>query len=560
MTGNIQKKLLIHLAGGVREAMGRQNRDSGRFLTPEGGWAVYLQDPIYPMALLYTREGTRWHRDKSVLDTIVKGGDALREFQDANGRWEFIKPDGSTWGRSYMPWTVYHWLETYALVKDDLDGPRRQSWKEGLQLCYSGIAEEIKEPLAHNISNWHGMSLVRGSQVFERPEWAEIGSRQCLFTASRQHKDGYWPEGDCPTNGYNTIYVHAFGLYYTFTKDKRVLTCLERACRFNSTFTYPDGEPVETIDGRQNYEGNARYYGWPGFSIFPQGRRLVALRAQALASSNPDELFPQVASFIQYGTTGSEAALPWQKATRLVYGRRALIRRDTPWFVAVSGYSTPPDARTALGRMRFLATRSNCLSVWHEAVGLLIGGGNSKRDPFFSTFDVGEKGARRLEPDAVSFRTNSEGDETIRFRYGRYGCLLHLRWKSGNALAFTFELPPSTHKNTIVQAGFTMRLKAGDSLAWQCSNPEGPRGQAELAALSETSIDWGVAKTREKRVVTGQGWSLEMPGESTFVWPVYPFNPYAIDNAAPASEAVAAVAAGFTEHSKRTFLLRIKAK
>lgn len=558
MNDSIKERLLCYLAGGVSGAVKQQDKDSGRFLTSEGGWATYLQDVIYPMALLYTRPGTPWFHRKSLLETIVKGGDALRSFQDAKGRWEFIKPDGSKWGKSYMPWTIYHWLETYVLLSEYLDETRCRSWAKGLKLCYAGIAKELKEPVAHNISNWHGMSLVRGSQVFGKADWTEIGRRQCLFTASSQHKDGYWLEKEGPTNGYNTIYVHALGLYYAFTKDPKILPCLENACRFASTFTYPDGTPVETIDGRQRYQWNARreHFGWPGFSLFPQGRRLVSLEASSFIDHDCEELNTQLASFIHYGTTGREAALPWQKEDRLVYGRKALIRRNGPWFVAVSGYSTPADRRTALGRQRFVNTRSNCLSVWNRATGLLIGGGNSRHDPFFSTFDVGENGGRRLEPDAISFRSNSTG-ETIRFRYGKCACLLRLRWESKSVLEFTFELPPSTRKNATVVAGFTMKLKIGSSLAWRSGGAKGVQGQAKLSARTATEVSWGASRACSKRVIIGEGWSLEMPEESTLLWPVYPYNPYAVDNASPASEAVAAVSVRFTEVGRRTFRLRI---
>ena len=34
------------------------------------------------MALLYTREGTEWFGRKALLNTIVRAGDALREFQE----------------------------------------------------------------------------------------------------------------------------------------------------------------------------------------------------------------------------------------------------------------------------------------------------------------------------------------------------------------------------------------------------------------------------------------------------------------------------------------------
>jgi len=57
--------------------------------------------------------------------------------------------------------------------------------------------------------------------------------------------------------------------------------------------------------------------------------------------------------------------------------------------------------------------------------------------------------------------------------------------------------------------------------------------------------------------ITGAGWSLRVPPGTNFSYPVYPFNPYAIDNAAPPGYAVATVRAVFEEAGIRDFELEI---
>jgi len=47
-----------------------------------------------------------------------------------------------------------------------------------------------------------------------------------------------------------------------------------------------------------------------------------------------------------------------------------------------------------------------------------------------------------------------------------------------------------------------------------------------------------------------------MPRPPTY--PIYPFNPYAINDAAPPELAVASVSSGFSAGRERTFILRVR--
>ena len=128
----MKKAYLSLLAGGVEENLTRFDPDTGRFMTGDG-WAVTSQDIVYPLALLYTMkdEENPYYHDERILDHIVRGADAWRDFQNPDGSVEFIKVDGSTWGPTFMPWSMYHWLECYALVRDVLSPERRARWEEG---------------------------------------------------------------------------------------------------------------------------------------------------------------------------------------------------------------------------------------------------------------------------------------------------------------------------------------------------------------------------------------------------------------------------------------------
>ena len=207
--------VIEHLTKGVPAARGRFRAKTGRFLAANGGWAVTNQNVILPLALLYTADapGNRMRGRKDILKLASRGGDALRDWQDRDGRVVFIKIDGSRWGNYYDPWSMYHWLETFALLRDHLDAKRRRRWRKGLRLAYAGIAEEqARNTRVHNIPTWHVMALVRAGQVFGVPEWVQLGTGKILNAARHQHPDGYWPEGAGPSTSYNRVYVHALGL------------------------------------------------------------------------------------------------------------------------------------------------------------------------------------------------------------------------------------------------------------------------------------------------------------------------------------------------------------
>ena len=545
----MQRRILTYLAKGVAGAEKRFDRKTGRFLADNRGWAVTNQDIIFPLALLYVTPGTRHHASDRILELCLRGGTALRNWQYPDGSFEFVKTDGSRWGPIFMPWSIYHWCEAYALLREHMCVRRRRRWEEGLTLAYEGVARVVARPIGHNIAAWHGMSLVRGGQVFERDDWLETGTRQVLYTAERQHPDGFWPEGDGPTVGYNLVYVHALGLYHAFTGDRAVLPALRRASEFHATFTYPDGSPVETVDGRQRYHASVPTTGWPGFLLFPEGRGLVGLWLERITRGGGG-LAPHLASVCQHFAGELETARARSGDGRVVYRQKALVRRSGPWFICVSGYVPELASRAGLSRNRWIMARANCLSVWHNRLGLVIGGGNSKHDPFFATFEVWQDGAMRIEPDEVTFSRRGARD-TARFRYGGLACLLHIRLIGPKRIEITFELPAATTRHAQVQAGFTMCLPAGGKLRWA-------RSSTTLDPMRTVGFGWKEKDRASRRVVSGKGWSLRMPGESAFSYPAYPFNPYAINDAAPPDYAAAAVSAGFREGRKRTFVFSVR--
>lgn len=553
----MKHEFMKQLAAGVPHARRAMDRKTGRFLAPNGGWAVTRQDCILALALLYTTPGTGRHGDKTVLDLARRGGDALCAAQDEAGQFEFVKVDGSRWGKIYMPWTIFHWCEAYALLRDVLDRATRKRWERGLTRAYEGLARTHERPINHNIPMWNGMSLVRGAQVFEREAWHTIGKRLIEHNMAHLHPHGYWPEGDGPTYGYNCVYIHALGLYHAFTGDRRVMPALRKAVTFQTTFCYPDGSGIAAVDGRQRYHAQLGTMGWPGYSLTAAGRRLMELSWPGMKAAHEDLPNAHLASTCQYlpDDTSTAPLLVDRKRARTVYRKSALVRRHDAWTLCVSGYGTPPASRAANSTARWIMTRSNCLSVWHDKLGVIVGGGHSKHAPLFATFDLWQDGAERVEPDRAAFN-HRDGEEVVRLYYGELSCLLRLRPR-GDRLDITFELPARTARQAQVRAGLVMLPEHGSALRWTAAGRPRVDVTNTLDPRRAIAVSWTPGDGHRQRRVHAAGWTLDMPEESSLAYPVYPFNPYAIDDASAPDEARLTVGAGFTNSRSRTFTLRV---
>ncbi|MCC6457142.1 MAG: hypothetical protein IT328_19465 [Caldilineaceae bacterium] len=550
----IQPAILKMLVEDVPRNLQRFDPTTNRFLT-EGGWAVTNQDIVYPMALLYTTEhpDNPYYQDGELLEIIGRAGDAWRDFQYPDGKVEFIKVDGSTWGPTYMPWSMYHWVETYGLLCDQLDEARRQRWEEGLTLAYDGITQQIADGRVHNIPCWNGMASFRAGQIFGRADWQEAGRRMIHLTVGEQQPQGYWDEHGGPTTSYNLVYLHAIGLYYFFSGDENVLDCLRRGTEFHIRYTYPDGCMVETIDGRVKYHHTVIESAYPAFSLFPEGRRFVRfllenLLAQRAAAPEPHVTYiitngerkpsggnfglsTRLASALAHYQVGAEAAIPQDSSAYQIHDEGiALIRRQDGWFTAVSGFMVPAvESRWGLDRQAFC-------SIWHDQTGLIIGGGNAKSQPAFSNF-VFTNGSEPLYlPDSAHLRSDAARD-TVELDYGGPRGVLTVEPQDNTRLLLQLEAPAQpAHSKVVGQLMF--RIAPGDTLR---------TGAGAEVVVDETPITF-TAEEAGGSIAQGK-WRIHLPAGSIFQWPVAPFNPYAADGAAPIEEAAAIVTLAPSEKS-----------
>jgi hypothetical protein len=515
----MKDQFLRRLVAGAPKVLQTFDAATGRFMTPgyngpDLGWGVTNQDVMYALALLYktAHPGNPYCGDSKILDVVRKAGTAVRDWQYPDGQVEFIKVDGSKWGPTYMCWTQYHWLEAYRLVRDDLDDTTRRHWEKGLALAFDGSAALIsKDWRVHNIPAWHGMSLVRAGDIFRRPDWSDVGDEMIRRVVAAQTPHGYWDEHGGPTTSYNLVYIHAVGLYHAFSGDDNVLECLRRGLEFHMTFAYPDGCLVETIDGRVKYHARVPDRCLPSYSLFPQGRRFVRfLFEQAERTGRPWGCSPAMGSAFEYCTDGPEAPIAQdQEAYTRSMGDLARVTKAGKWFSCLSAITVEPDDN------RWGMDRQSFVSLYHDDAGLIIGGGNSKEQPAFSNFILGDDylptGGRLVEGG-------------IELDYRTATCSILVEHAADETLlTLSADLPTGAED---VQCRLPIRVVPGKPL--RASDGRALSTDGHHIRLTAKEVGW----------IGGENWRIDLPASATFEYPVSPFNPYAKDGAAPLDEAV----------------------
>lgn len=531
------------IVAGASGVLAEFDGKTGRFIKPgyEGpdtGWAVTHQDVLYPLALLYKTKHPEnpYYRSGEILQVVAKAGDALRNFQQPDGRVEFIKADGSKWGLAYMCWSMYHWLEAYALVRDDLDESRRRSWTEGLTLAFDGIAAAIvgSDYTVHNIPTWNGMALTRAGAVFGRDDWGRVGREMIARAAAAQTEHGYWKEHGGPTTIYNLVYTHAVGLYYAFTKDAGVLDCLRRALDFHMKFTYPNGANVETIDGRVKYHAEVANRALVSFSLFPDGRRFVRWRVScAERAGGTADCTPAAAAAFQYWFDGEEAPIPQDRDSyEMTMGDEARVARDGKWFHCVSAIVAEPTGD------RWGMDRQSFVSLYHDDCGLIVGGGNSKNQPEWSNFVAGEvyvPASAHLTPKGLVLD------------YGETRCELEIV-HAGDEASLTCRCCRLPAKDQRLICRLPLHVVPGKEI----TTATGQSFPTDGTAVSITDKDSG-------GWVAHNGWRLHLPAGAAFEYPVRPFNPYAKDGQGPLAEAIGTVTARLMdEKATRVFRFTVE--
>lgn len=535
-------------------------RPTGQFGTDP--WIVRDQDAILTLTLLYQDEDGPHYHDAKLLDLIAAGGRFLKSRQDGKGMHRFDKKDGSYWGQIYMPWTYLRWIITYDLIKDELAPADQAIWAEALELGYGGIAAtELssasniypgplpgRPPLApgevrpwiHNIPSHHATGLFVAGRVFNRPEWQQQARDYMQLVIAEQTEHGWWTEHIGPVVLYNRVYLEALGIYHALTGEKAVLPALERGNRYHLNYLYPNGAQIETVDERNPYpplkivtagDGTVSYEPphiviHPGLYYTDAGRAFLAAQLTHLARRDPATI--DGIEFLYLFLPAASDALNFTAVPtrRHSMGPDALVAREDPWIVSLSAYCCPRTPN------RFIQDRQNLVSIYHRDTGLILGGGNTKLQPRWSTLTVGD--VELVSPLGAKRDTNLAPEVAV--AYTPESC----------AIA---EPAPNRFTQSISAAGATIEWAHEIVSATQLrlsvrlvqAAPDGRAVATHLTFIPYLEHPVIINDEAPEQLTAGQwtrtgiatlahhGWKLALPATAEVTWPVLPHNPYTDD-------------------------------
>jgi hypothetical protein len=518
--------MLAALVKEVPKILRSQDRQTGHF--GSGVWIVQDQNVIYPLAAAWAIENPAnpYFHSHEVLEAIMSGGDALIAAQDARGMWVFRKKDNSTWGDIHMPWTYSRWARAFGLIKDAMPPQRRARWETALALGYEHIASDDLKHDVQNIPAHHAMGLYAAGKAMNRPEWCDAATQYMKRVVEAQDPGGFWTEHAGPVVNYNFVYVDALGTYYALSRDATVLPALRRAAAFHAAMTYPDGTSVETVDERNPYD---RTVVMPnvGFTFSAEGRAYARGQFKRKKSIPADT----AASYLLFGDEGEVASKPANDA--VVLGNNdAMTQRRGPWFACLSAYTAP------LTRSRWIQDRQNFVSLFHDRTGLIVGGGNTKLQPLWSTFSVGDvnllshrpsdENPNFIPPDGLVHVPKSAKLDPPRAALeldyaGRATCGVRVEWVDDHTLKLVYSIERASDGTMAAHVTLMPHVRE----AWSTSTKQ--TGKIGPEALDLSSADCG-------GWFAHHGWRVSVPPGARIIWPALPHNPYVKDGHAEPRE------------------------
>ncbi len=481
------------------------------------GWRHFPYAILAP-AVLYTKrhpDNPHYH-DPKMLALAIRIGDLLAS-EDEKGRFE---------PRLDSDWDTYMWLEAYRLLDHELGEERRARWQRhilrNVALVHDDAAERVDFPwynspyigTSPNHYAQYASLLMLAGRVFGQKGWEDLGVQLLhRFAAEEQTPDGYWGEHSRsgPTTGYDHITMTQVALYYEYTKDPAALQALRRSTDFHKNFTYLDGTPVEVINDRNRY-WDVDTWGQFGFSNFADGRRYAEFLTSFFREDNLHmDWLGRLSQDALYYHEGPTQPIP-QDQQRYSYQMSipAGIRKTGPWVVCLSGIIS-----TQAVNNQFYLDRQGNLSVFHQKLGLIITGANSKRQPELATFSEKLRGQVFHMPLSSRLQMRDDRDR-LSLAYNTFFTDLYVPAPSDHQVTFRFVITGKGAPSDEAQLTLQLCLKAGEEL-------ETAAGKKLL--LGSERVDLGPEELGGW--IRHHGWTLKIDSTARLVWPVYPHNPYA---------------------------------
>lgn len=422
-------------------------------------------------------------------------------------------------------WEIHFWLDTFRLLEAELGQQRRERWQREIekitrwfvgQVAYRIDFPRYQGPYIRTSTNHLALfasTVYLAGRLLGNKEWEQLGDRALhRLAAEEQTEDGYWGEltDNGPATGYNYLTMTCVAVYWEHSHDPAAHQALRRATEFHKHFTWPDGTPVETINGR-NRHWDVSPWGHFGFSHWPDGRRLAEFLAGFFeAGKLGSRTLGRLAQSALYYHDGPTEPIPQDLLHSAHHCKvQAGIRKTGPWVVCLSGLiDTPIDSQ-------FTLDRQGHLSIFHERFGLIITGANSKHQPELATFLEKTKDRVSTIPLSSQLRMSDERDR-LGLGYSTFFAEAELPTPSADRMSFRFAIT-ETGRGRLedVRLNLQLCLRAGELL--ETAGSKNVLNERRVELSPEQIGGW----------LRHRGWTLRVGPAARLIWPILPFNPYA---------------------------------
>ena len=348
-------------------------------IIPRNASHTHDPDPCYPMAYLYKTDHplNPYYGDLAVRDRAIAICDYIAKTK--------MRPE----------WPLYLVDQVYGLLEEEISTERRLAWKEYARDYIETRGMRPYFFTSPNHEAWNALAIFRAGQVFGEPSWMEHGKRLMQQLIKLQTDLGYFDEGHHhgPAMKYNQVQLAPMLLYADYAGDPLAEEASKRLADFMIRYSYPDGSPIGTFDGRQSY--SLGFYGTLcyGLDRWPMGkelnRRIFRTRKQwdILEVSSPYYAFSEwyayfgiffmLDEYLSLLPSAPVATLPQDEdGYRMVEQGSSFdggVIRKNDWMVSMAAHiSDVPRYRGG----PYQLDRQSRLDIWHERTGLIIGGGH----------------------------------------------------------------------------------------------------------------------------------------------------------------------------------------
>ena len=511
-------------------------RQNGRaMLAPQGG---FIGTSAAHLALTSV-EGNPHHGREDLLDLAMDAADRLVLDTQGVGR-DYDKPDH---------FVIYPLVRIYELTAEHAGKARRSRWREALARNHKAVLDLIGRswPNLGRAAPWAGTGPNHYFGWFSvgRDQARLLGDDDAIRKIDRaflkhlkiQTPAGYFPEHIGPVVAYQHVSLGGVAEYHRQHPRPITADAVERGVAYMVRAIYPDGRGLDTFDQRNRLGNFPRLQ--PALAWTGQGRTLLAryltgqherllkegigrgveVRRDPWMLGSAFRCYEHVVATRELDLKAKPLPIDRKRFTWRLEDK-GLVRKEGPWFYALSAWEN----QTCSGNP-YHFERTQMLSVYHNAAGLIIGGGNDKRSYHAATIHLLEGGEvhyfppleGKLSVGVTSTVLSKPGRcDRLTFDYGAAIARLEVRCESDCLLRVGLAIE-TTMTDAEMALVLQMPIKAPLTLA---------NGQKRLRLPAAKQDDDPKATPLARSLALPGAWKLGLPTGASLIWPHLPWNAY----------------------------------